>query len=515
MKIAAKITAGYGILIALTIGVLIYHVSLIQDLESVNRNLSGINFQAAMIALQLNRDLDHLEEYTEKFFVTGDPGYAAKLKDMQEAFTADLRKMKSLGRSEKEQVEIKRLSQMWDEFLKVAPPPDPAPQKLRPEEIENWLADLRNLLDQLRSQTDLLFQTNQDAMQSQVERSTAAGRQAERISWGAVAAALVLSFLVSFLIVRSISEPLDQLTEGTRAIAEGKFLYQLDASRNDEFSQLAHDFNTMVRRLNELDQMKKDFMSHVSHELKAPLASMQETIQLMVEQIPGPLTEKQKRLLELNLQSGKRLFSMISNLLDLSRMEAGVMDYELKKQDLIALIRIVLAEFETRAQEKDLHIEADLPPEPLVVDCDGDRIIQVVGNLLENALKFSSNGAAVGVGVRFTSQIPWHAPEAWRQKVARIANGKGFVLMAVSDSGPGVPDTHKEKIFQKFHQVKQGRKISGQGVGLGLAICQTIVEAHNGAIWVEDNTDRGSVFFVLLPAEATDDSVTCRASASF
>jgi two-component system sensor histidine kinase GlrK len=272
-------------------------------------------------------------------------------------------------------------------------------------------------------------------------------------------------------------------------------------------SQLAKDFNMMAQRLDELDELKKDFVSHVSHELKAPLASMQETTYLLLEEIPGPLTDKQRRLLALHLQGGKRLSSMISNLLDLSRMEAGVMDYEIKKQDLIALIRTVTAEHEVRAREKGLRIDLALSAQPLIVECDGDRIIQVLNNLLENALKFSPQDTAIGVQVRFALDIPWHLPERWQRTVMPAANGTGYALLAVSDSGPGVPDAHKEKIFQKFHQVRQGRKIAGQGVGLGLAICQTIVETHHGAIWVEDHAGGGSVFFVLLPAEGVTDQV--------
>ena len=168
--------------------------------------------------------------------------------------------------------------------------------------------------------------------------------------------ALAISILVSFLIYRSISNPLANLTEGTRAIAEGKFYYRLDTSRNDEFSQLARDFNTMTRRLNDLDELKKDFVSHVSHELKAPLASMRETLQLLLEQIPGPLTDKQKRMLELNLQSEHRLTAMISNLLDLSRIEAGVMEYEIKSQDVIPLVQNAIAEIEGQAGEKQIQM---------------------------------------------------------------------------------------------------------------------------------------------------------------
>ena len=194
------------------------------------------------------------------------------------------------------------------------------------------------------------------------------------ISWSAAAIALVVSFLVSFFIVRSISEPLHHLTEGTRAVAEGKFYYRLDASRNDEFALLAKDFNTMTARLNELDQMKKDFVSHVSHELKGPLASMQETTHMLLEEIPGSLTEKQKRLLDLNLLSSKRLSSMLENLLDMSRLEAGVMEYELTTQELVVLIQTVVSQLEPQALEKTIRVEPDLPAKPLIVECDGDRI---------------------------------------------------------------------------------------------------------------------------------------------
>ncbi|MBI3950110.1 MAG: HAMP domain-containing histidine kinase [Acidobacteria bacterium] len=513
MKIATKITAGYGILIALMILLLIYDVSLIQHMEIINRDLSEVNFRAAIVALQLRRDLDQIKEYTEKYFVSGDP-YAADLKELHGAFMNSLQKVSSLSRSEKEQTEIKRLSQMWTEFMTIdARRQEPMVKRFGSPETEDLLSRLLDHLNRLQAQTEIVMQATQQAIEFQVEKSTDAGQQAERIAWGAAAAALAVSVLVCLLVVRSISEPLNQLTEGTRAVAGGNFQYQLDTSRNDEFSQFARDFNIMSQRLSELDQMKKDFISHVSHELKAPLASTQETTRFLLEQIPGPLTEKQRRLLELNLQSGSRLSSMIANLLDLSRMEAGVMEYEFKSQDLIPLIRVAVAEGEARARERNLRLEIELPPQPVIMECDGDRFLQVVGNLLDNAMKFSPNGVAIGIRLRLVTDIPKQLPEAWRQKVGNAASEQGLAIITVSDSGPGVPDSHKELIFKKFHQVKQRKKVSGQGVGLGLAICRTIIKAHHGTIWVEDNPEGGSVFFISLPMGTVQrDEIAHRAS---
>src|SRR5919204_6412615 len=123
---------------------------------------------------------------------------------------------------------------------------------------------------------------------------------------------------------------------------------------------LSPDHRRMLGRMKEVDQMKKNFISHVSHELKAPLASMQETTHLMLERIPGPLTDKQKRLLELNLQSGKRLAQMIGNILDLSRLEAGIVEYEMQPSDLTDLIHNVVMELSPEAREKSLRILTDI-----------------------------------------------------------------------------------------------------------------------------------------------------------
>jgi len=320
-----------------------------------------------------------------------------------------------------------------------------------------------------------------------------------------------LSCFVSFVIVQSISSPLRQLTQGTRAIAQGKFFYRLDTSHNDEFAQLAKDFNTMSERLNELDQMKKDFVAHVSHELKSPLASMRETIQLLLDKLPGELSEKQRRLLELNLQSAQRLSTMISNLLDLSRMEAGVLEYELRSGDLVQLIRTAVEETEPLAQQKGLRFEMELPEDGIALDCDGDRIIQVVKNLLINAVRFSPNKAEILVRASSAVEVPAGIP-AGHGETLRASGKAGYGLVTITDSGPGVPDEHKERIFEKFHQVRQGKKMPGQGAGLGLAISKTIVEAHRGAIWVEDNPSGGSVFKLLLPVGALGTEVVRTAS---
>ena len=506
MKVTTKCISGYGILIALMFGVLVYQITSINRMHLKFRSLERVDFQATLVSVDLMRTRDLVEEFTRKSLISGDPEYASMSREYERDFKEILEKLQPLATSEKERKEIERLTGFWNQFTEDIS--RHRESQLKPDEIPP--PALMEHLDRLRTQAQTVYNATQETIESEIQNSASTSAQAQWISLSAAALSLILSCLVSFVIIRSIAEPLRNLTQGTRAIAEGKFFYRLDASHNDEFSQLARDFNSMTQRLNELDQMKKDFVSHVSHELKAPLASMQETIHLMLERIPGSLNDKQKRLLELNFQSGRRLSSMLGNMLDLSRMEAGALEYELRMRDLGELVRTALAEFEVQAGEKGLQLKEEMPEEPVLVECDGDRIIQVIGNVIGNGIKFSRDGGVIQVSVRTCSGLPAAIPNTWREIVQ--TDGKPFALVAIADSGPGIPDQHKQKIFEKFHQVKQGKKISGQGVGLGLAICRTIVEAHRGAIWVEDNPDGGSIISVLLPTGEAREGVTYMAS---
>ncbi|MDR0843152.1 MAG: HAMP domain-containing protein, partial [Acidobacteriota bacterium] len=352
MKITTRISMGYGLLLAILLGLALYQVFAIRRMQSINRTVADIDFQNSLACLEALRDLDLVEEYARKSFALADPDYLNRLREYQRDFTDDLRDLRSRARAGDERAEVASLTRQWDAFNQqltaLQPQSLPGGGSL-PEALRQ---DLENLGTQIQS----VYQANLQAMSASVERARRTGETASMVLAFSTLVAIVIGVLVSFLIYRSIARPLAHLTEGTRAIAEGKFFYRLDTTRRDEFSQLAKDFNAMTRRLDELDQMKKDFVAHVSHELKSPLASMRETITLLLEEIPGPLNEKQRRLLDLNRQSGARLTTMIGNLLDLSRTEAGVMEYELQSHDLATLTRNVVEEIGVQAEKREISL---------------------------------------------------------------------------------------------------------------------------------------------------------------
>jgi two-component system sensor histidine kinase GlrK len=384
------------------------------------------------------------------------------------------------------------------------------------------LDSLDNVLYWLTDAADSLITANEASINQRQEASLVAVNEARRTAWMAGGGSLLLAVLLSLGLFLYTSGPLRRLIEGTREIAGGNFDHRIRVSGGGELSRLAQDFNTMATKLAEVEELKKDFVSHVSHELKGPLAAIQETHLILLERIPGPLTSKQAHLLELSHQSSKRLGVMIGNLLGVSRLEAGPMQAHFEDQDVAELTADVVDELSALAEEKELDVRLEFAPST-TLSCDPERLREVVANLVGNAYKFSPRAGVVRVSWRTLSEPPprWHGIRIGREGAAAP-----YLLLAVEDEGPGVPDAHKEGIFEKFFQVRRHTRTRGGGVGLGLAIARKIVEAHGGRIWVEDGEVRGSRFQAIFPGAVTprtpegtaspaDESIVSKLAASF
>src|SRR5262249_51491491 len=167
--------------------------------------------------------------------------------------------------------------------------------------------------------------------------------------------------------------------------------------------------------------MKKDFISYVSHELKAPLASMQETTHVLLERIPGPLTEKQQRLLELNLQSSKRLAGMIGNLLDLSRLQAGIVEYDKQEQDLSDIFRNFIQQRTPELRRRQIPLTVRAPSGAQSISCDAALIVQLLDKVLENAASTSTKDRGIAMELRFVKGYPDRMPAPLRKRVEEAA----------------------------------------------------------------------------------------------
>ncbi len=491
MRVSTKLALGWGVLIALFVGILAYDLALLNRLARVNQGLSEIEFRAAAVSLEQSRRLAALEEFSRKLLVTRDPAYAARLGELAAEFDGGLRELRFLPLSPDELAEVGRLADRWRR-LPLASITEEATRVGRGGEEERRLAvELVAAFAELRAQATTVTSATQAAVAAKVAAAARASGQARTLSWLLVGLALAVSLAVLWLTIRSLNRPLRRLTEGIREVSHGRFTYRPGPLRGDEFSALEVSFNEMVERLGELDEAKSRFLSHVSHELKTPLVATQETNKLLLEEIPGPLNERQRRLLELNLQGSRRLAGMITKLLELSRLEAEGTVYDFRRRDLSGVVRTAVDGFEALARERGLRLAVAADGE-VPVRCDGDRIIQVVENLLENAMKFSPAGGEIEVRVDGGAGPGTGGSNAADRRA----------VVEVTDQGPGVPEEARELIFERFVQLQpppRGNGGEGRGVGLGLAICREIVESHGGKVWVTGNRPAGSTFGFSLP----------------
>ncbi len=481
--------------IAQLAGLSVFHGRTTRRAVSTGRELAELASRLRTTStVQLER-VSQAASDAQKYIVTHDTGYVARLQQTMFDYDADLRRLDSASLDPRERDRLAPLAHEWRNALALSTVLRTSPR----DSVARTVDQLQGSLDQVHILTQSLSGASQEAMTRKLAESEQAATDAEHVTVVAGVLAVVLSLLLSALLAQSIVHPLGQLTEGTREVSAGRFSHRLTPTGTDEIAAVAREFNTMTERLDELDRMKRDFVSKVSHDLKTPLSSMQETNAVLLDEVAGPLTAKQRQLLDINQDSAARLAGMLAKLLDLSRIEAGITG-ERQPIDLRSLLRQSVERIgESGSEERVVLPPTDNAPH-LIISADADGIAQVFDNLLENALKFSPFDGKVqvrAIDVTSRGSIP---PERWA--ALRRADAVGAVLVTVADEGPGIPDAEKERVFARFYQAEAGRAVRRRGVGLGLSIVRQIVTDHGGAIWVGDNEPRGSTFYVLLPGKS-------------
>jgi two-component system sensor histidine kinase GlrK len=295
------------------------------------------------------------------------------------------------------------------------------------------------------------------------------------ITMSAIAAVLII--VTSFLNTRNITLPLKILMEKTKEISKGVFDDNLKITSPPEISELTAAFNSMCGKLKMVDKMKSDFFSSMSHELRTPLTSIKEGINLLREGVGGVVPEKQKRLLAILSEESKRLIDLVNSLLDLSKMEAGMMTYTFEPGSLAPLIRRAATEMVPLVEARKITLMTKIDERLPVVKIDREKILQVLRNLIGNAVKFTPEGGRVRVVARLTDR---------------------GVEVSVSDTGPGITAENLTTIFDKFHQARLRNSPYIKGTGLGLAIVKHVITAHGGTVWAESEPGHGSSFIFVL-----------------
>jgi signal transduction histidine kinase len=301
--------------------------------------------------------------------------------------------------------------------------------------------------------------------------------------------AAVLAFPISLLVSRRITGPLEELTDAAEDVAGGNLMVRVSPRANDEVGALAAAFNAMADRLARDEQWRRDMTADLSHELRTPLATIQSRIEALEDGVL-PATPENLRVIGAEVE---RLGRLLGALRSLNELESEDVSVEHEKLDLADVGRDAIAHAEIVYAAKGVALHGDLAA--VAVKGDRDRLLQVAGNLLDNALKFTPPGGRVVLAVASGKGRTGAAASAG---VVGGAAGGRWATLTVADSGPGIAPVDLPFIFDRFYRSQAAR--GTHGVGLGLAIARGLVEAQGGVIEAADGPGGGAVFTVRLPA---------------
>jgi len=297
---------------------------------------------------------------------------------------------------------------------------------------------------------------------------------------------------ISLLLSLTITRPLRQLTHSAIEISRGNYEQSIRVKSQDEIGQLAKSFNEMAKTVSEVDKMKSDFVTTASHELRTPIQAMLLGVSGILEGYSGKIDGEVREDLELAKTGIERLMNLISNLLDLSRIEAQKIEFTVSQVSLAEIIDRATAEVSDLAQKHRHTIVKYVPADIPDIEADHDRMIQVIINLLSNSIKYSPDGGKI---------------------IIKAEEKEGKTVLTVIDNGYGIPSWAKEEVFKKFFQADNIMSQKVGGSGLGLTIAKGIVENHGGYIYCESPVPegefpelplggerKGAVFIIEFPA---------------
>ena len=291
-----------------------------------------------------------------------------------------------------------------------------------------------------------------------------------------IAATIALALVQ--VLARGMTSPLREMALASRRMADGDWSQRVTDTSADEVGELARAFNAMARELAMVDRMRRDLVANVSHELRTPISALQARLENLVDGVE----EARPELLRSMLDQTERLGRLVSQLLDLSRLESGVVPLRRERLDVASVLDAVAAEAGLQFPGREVGIEVTPPDLQLLAD--PDRIHQVLANLTANALRFGPPDGSVRLA----------ASAEWR-------DGGGGVVLTVSDDGPGIKPAEADRIFERFYRADSARRGSAGGAGLGLSIARWIVELHDGQIHADPHRPTGFTMVVRLPAQ--------------
>ena len=479
-----RLGLGYLIILLVVIALGVYSTLKLAQLNQITRHISSIDSETVTMASRLRDSVLSQRGFEKKYVVSKDKDFDRQFLETDKYIENDLDEISILMDTSEKKRLFDDVKKFYHQYLSIVREEVSLIESNKGYFQERYEKKKEELADQIIYNLEEVSGIAEAAMDKKIEMSGKIGSQASKVAVILTIVSVVMAIVIAFYNARTISRPIVLLIKGTREIAKGRFEKHLTIPSPPEINELSEAFNNMCNRLKEIDEMKADFISHISHEFRTPLAVIREAVSLHLDCISTGSIEKQRKLIGIIEEECERLINSVNKILNLSRMDAGMMDYQMEKFNLSHLIEMSASKIRPVAERKGISIEVNLDSRLPHAFIDAEKIGQVIDNLLDNALKFTPEGGSVSIDASLKGI----------KKSELFSNkGKGLIEVSISDTGCGIPEANIQEIFNKF------KKLQGGGTGLGLYIARQIVSAHGGDIWVKSEKDKGSTFFFTVP----------------
>jgi signal transduction histidine kinase len=475
MRLASKIFLTSALVIVVLAGVAALSLRAIDRLVSANRDIVTRTVPALRLTAAAREAIEPLMRLDARAVASSDPDYTTAWTERAAQVADDLERLGEYAQSGAERLYLREAGAAFDSYRRVVAQ-ERALVQMGDHRGAARLTDIeaRVLAERVEERLGALM----SATHTRVLAVEADAARVESRMWTSVfcalGAAVGLALIGAALQAHRMTRSLNVLSGAAAAVASGKFREPIAIKSRDEIGSLARSFNSMVGQLRRVEETRRDFFATVSHELRSPLTSIRGAAELLREGVPGPLNDKQKRLTDIVSVSSGRLLRLVNQILEMSRLQAGLLDLERSSLDLAELVDRAVEELHPLASEATVTLECERIGSDFSYSGDLERLHQVLVNLGANAIRFTQPGGRV---------------------VARVIDAGPEFELQVEDTGVGIPADALPHIFDAYRQAHRERG----GTGLGLAIVRGIAEAHGGRVTVESREGKGSRFTVLLP----------------
>lgn len=463
----------------------VYSTIKFDQLRHIILSIIAIDSESIRLANRLRDNLLTQRKFDKMFSVSKDQDFHQQFIETQKYIEKDLKGISLLMSSPHSQKRVFDIQSYYVQYLNIVAEEAALIIARKKYPRENFEKSKEKPVESIIHHLDDLVKAAESSIEAKIAMSGKIVSRALKIIAIMTIGSVIMGILIALYNARTINRPIVSLIEGTKKIANGNFDEYLTIPSPPEINELANAFNHMCDRLKELDQMKADLIAQISHEFRTPLAVIREAVSLHREASAVDATEKQHRLLIIIEEECERLITAVNKMLNMSRMDAGMMDFNMEKGSVPQVIEISLLKIKPIAERNRIRLDVNIPGNLPNAFMDAEKIGLVLDNLLDNALKFTPPGGEIRLGAVVKQR---EAPEGISD------SKKDFIMVSISDTGHGISEENIKVVFDKF------KTLHDEGTGLGLYIAKQIIIAHGGDIWVSSKENKGSSFFFTVPA---------------